>query len=84
MITFHVSGPIAIGASAYNCSKIALVRLIEHVSADNPDPFVVSVSPGGVDIYGHAQILRYSFQTLSDVFLDDDMAPSAYVLENSD
>ena len=49
MITVPVSSPIVMGMSAYNCSKIAQVRLLEYVSAENPDLFVVSVHPGVID-----------------------------------
>ena len=82
IITFPVSGPIAIGASAYNCSKLAQVRLLEYVSAENPDLFVVSVSPGGVD----TDMLRFSgiHAKIYPHYLDDGMALSAFVLGESD
>lgn len=82
MITFPVSGPVAIGASAYNCSKIAQVRLLEYVSAENPDLFVVSVSPGGVD----TDMLRFSgiHAKLYPSYLDDGMSPPILVLEKLD
>lgn len=49
MITTPVSSPFALGASAYVCSKMAQIKLLEFVSAENPDLFVVSVHPGVVD-----------------------------------
>lgn len=69
MITLPTSGPVAQGASAYNCSKIALVRLFEYVSAENPDVFVVSVHPGAVD----TDMLRSSgiYAKLDPAVLDD-------------
>ena len=46
MITMEPSHPAVSGVSAYSCSKIAQVRLLEHVAAENPDVFVVSAHPG--------------------------------------
>ena len=76
MITVPVSGPIAEGASAYNCSKIAQVRLLEYVSAENPDLFVVSVHPGGVD----TDMLRFSglYAKVDPAVLDDSMCPPSH------
>lgn len=37
------------GASAYNCSKLAQLKLLQYVSVENPDLFVVSAHPGAVD-----------------------------------
>ena len=78
MITVPVSGPIAEGASAYNCSKIAQVRLLEHVSAENPDLFVVSVHPGGID----TDMLRMSgiYAKIDPSLLQDGMPPFVHVL----
>ena len=49
ILTVPASSPISAGLSAYVCSKIAQIKLLEFVSAENPDVFVVSVHPGGVD-----------------------------------
>ena len=46
MITIEASDPAASGVSAYTCSKIAQVKLLEYVAAENPDVFVVSAHPG--------------------------------------
>lgn len=74
MITFSMSDPIAMGASAYNCSKIALVRLFEYVSAEYPDVFVVSVHPGAVE----TDMLRSSgvHTPIDPTIVDDGTSPS--------
>jgi len=40
--------PFNHGKSAYNSSKIAQVKLLENLAAENPDIFVASVHPGVV------------------------------------
>ncbi len=40
--------PLNHGKSAYNSSKIAQVKLLENLAAENPDIFVASVHPGVV------------------------------------
>jgi len=40
--------PFNQGRSAYNSSKIAQVKLLENLAAENPDIFVASVHPGVV------------------------------------
>lgn len=37
------------GASAYISSKLATVRLLEHIGAENPDIFTLAVHPGIVE-----------------------------------
>ena len=49
MVTLPASNPVSMGASAYICSKFAQMKLLEYVSAENPDLFVASVHPGVVD-----------------------------------
>ena len=49
MITLSASNPIAMGSSAYSCSKFAQAKLLEYVAAEHPDLFTVSVHPGCVD-----------------------------------
>ena len=46
VITMDASSPAISGVSAYTCSKIAQVKLLEFVAAENPDVFVVSAHPG--------------------------------------
>ena len=46
LIQTPTSTPAIQGVSAYNASKIALVKMLEHLSAENPDVFVASVHPG--------------------------------------
>ena len=46
VINMQAAHPIPAGASAYASSKLAQVRLLEHVAAECPDVFVVSVHPG--------------------------------------
>lgn len=69
IITVPASNPIAMGTSAYVCSKIAQMKLLEYVSAENPDLFVVSVHPGAVD----TDMLRSSglASKVDPSFLDD-------------
>jgi len=38
--------PFCQGASAYITSKLAQIRLLEHVAAECPDVFVVAIHPG--------------------------------------
>lgn len=77
LITLPTSGPVAQGASAYNCSKIALVRLFEYVSAENPEVFVVSVHPGAVD----TDMLRsFGLYAKLDPAVLDDVSLSAHFL----
>ncbi len=40
--------PFNKGLSAYNSSKIAQLKLLENLAAENPDMFVASVHPGVV------------------------------------
>lgn len=40
--------PFNQGRSAYNSSKIAQLKLLENLAAENPDVFVASVHPGVV------------------------------------
>ena len=49
LITLPASNPIAMGSSAYSCSKFAQAKLLEYVAAEHPDLFAVSVHPGCVD-----------------------------------
>ena len=49
IITLPASNPIAMGSSAYSCSKFAQAKLLEYVAAEHPDLFTVSVHPGAVD-----------------------------------
>lgn len=37
------------GASAYGCSKIAQLKLLEHLASENPEMFVASLHPGVVE-----------------------------------
>ncbi len=69
ILTVSASSPISPGLSAYVCSKIAQVKLLEFVSAENPDVFVVSVHPGGVD----TDMLRSSglYDKIDHAILDD-------------
>lgn len=69
LMTLPASSPMAMGASAYVCSKIAQMKLLEYVSAENPDLFVVSVHPGGVD----TDMLRSSgiYDKVDPALLDD-------------
>lgn len=82
LITDPVSGPVAAGASAYTCSKIAQVRLLEYVSAENPDLFVVSVNPGIVD----TDMLRFSglYAKLYPSYLNDGMVTPLRFLRTLD
>ncbi|MCJ1379882.1 hypothetical protein MMC17_002985 [Xylographa soralifera] len=48
MINIPATQYPATGSSAYITSKIAQVKLLEHVASENPDVFVVSVHPGVV------------------------------------
>ena len=48
MISLSASQPLASGTSAYSSSKFAQARLLEYISAETPDLFVVSVHPGCV------------------------------------
>ena len=41
--------PVCHGASAYTSSKLAQIRLLEHVAAECPDVFAVAVHPGIVE-----------------------------------
>ena len=69
IVTVPASNPLGTGFSAYVCSKIAQVKLLEYVSAENPDLFVVSVHPGAVD----TDMLRSSglYEKLDHAALDD-------------
>ena len=69
MVTVPASSPISIGLSAYFCSKFAQMKLLEFVSAENPDVFVVSVHPGVLD----TGMLRPSglYDKLDHTILDD-------------
>ena len=49
MINLPATQYPATGSSAYVTSKIAQVKLLEHVAAENPDVFVVSVHPGVIN-----------------------------------
>ena len=46
MVTMETSNPALSGVSAYTCSKVAQIKLLEYVAAENPDVFVVSAHPG--------------------------------------
>ena len=41
--------PISIGSSAYIASKMAQLKLIEHIAAENTDIIAVSVHPGAIE-----------------------------------
>ena len=76
IITLPASNPIAMGASAYVCSKIAQMKLLEYISAENPDLFVVSVHPGVVD----TDMMRSmgSHVQIDPSFLDDGKSSVVY------
>lgn len=46
IVNFPPVYPLCNGASAYITSKLAQVRLLEHVAAECPDVFVVAIHPG--------------------------------------
>lgn len=48
MITIPAPDLVSRGTSAYVSSKIAQLKFLELVAAENPDIFVVSVHPGVV------------------------------------
>ncbi|CAF9935324.1 hypothetical protein IMSHALPRED_010182 [Imshaugia aleurites] len=78
MITVPASYPAAAGASAYVCSKFAQLKLLEYVSAENPDVFVVSVHPGVVD----TDMLRSmdGHRKLDPAILDNVELPAHFIL----
>lgn len=47
-VQMPASFPFNHGRSAYNSSKIAQLKLLENLAAENPDIFVASVHPGVV------------------------------------
>ena len=67
MINIPATRPPATGSSAYITSKIAQVKLLEHVAAETPDVFVVSVHPGIVK----TAILDNSQLHTKDFLFDD-------------
>ena len=78
IITFPTSSPLTPGMSAYTCSKIAQVKLLEYISAENPDLFVVSVHPGGVD----TDMLRATglYEKIDKAVLDDGESSVVFVI----
>ena len=69
----------ATGSSAYNASKIAQAKLLEHVAAENPDVFVVSVHPGVVK----TNLLKNAVIEMKDFPYDDgEFALGSGVTEN--
>lgn len=77
LITVPESSPFAMGASAYNCSKLAQLKLLQYVSVENPDLFVVSAHPGAVD----TDMLRSSgLGDKIDPAMFDDVSLSAHFL----
>lgn len=78
MITVPVTSPFAVGGSAYVCSKMAQIKLLEFISAENPDLFVVSVHPGVVDTdMAKANIM---YENIPPNFWDDGKAPPVLCL----
>ena len=49
MVLFPSSNHLLNGSSAYVSSKLAQIRLLEYLAAENPDVFVVAVHPGVVE-----------------------------------
>ncbi len=58
------------GSSAYASSKLAQIRLLEHVAAECPDAFVVGVHPGIVatDLMLESQMMDVNME---GALLDD-------------
>ncbi|MCJ1322344.1 hypothetical protein MMC15_007692 [Xylographa vitiligo] len=74
MINIPATRPPATGSSAYITSKIAQVKLLEHVAAETPDVFVVSVHPGIVK----TAILDNSQLHTKDFLFDDVNLPAHF------
>lgn len=49
MVQMPAGFGVAAGTSAYASSKIAQLKLMEFLAAENPDVFVASVHPGVVE-----------------------------------
>ncbi|KAL8949010.1 MAG: hypothetical protein Q9222_004850 [Ikaeria aurantiellina] len=49
MINLPASSPFAAGNSSYIASKMAQVKVMEHIAAETPDLFIASVHPGVID-----------------------------------
>ena len=49
LVNLPASIPPSKGSSAYISSKMAQLKLLEHLAAENPDVFVISVHPGVVE-----------------------------------
>lgn len=71
LITTSPKHPPTLGASAYNCSKLAQAKLLEHLAAENPDLYVVSVHPGVVETDMLAEMTGGSDFTLDRSIMDD-------------
>ena len=67
IVTLPTSSTYSMGASAYCCSKFAQAKLLEYVSAEHPDMFVVSAHPGCVE----TDMLRASRMNLEPAMMDD-------------
>jgi NAD(P)-dependent dehydrogenase (short-subunit alcohol dehydrogenase family) len=70
IVNFPAVYPLCQGASAYITSKLAQVRLLEHVAAECPDVFVVAIHPGVVatDLMREAAMVD---EKAEGVLLDD-------------
>ena len=60
------------GASAYSSSKIAQLKVMEFLAAENPDVFVASVHPGVVMTDMTRAFVAHGQKNLP---LDDGMSP---------
>jgi len=80
MIHLPPSTPIASGSSAYITSKLAQIRLLEHIAAENSDVFVVSVHPGVVEteLLESSNIESAPGQKIDRALMDDVNLPAHF------
>ncbi|KAL8842267.1 MAG: hypothetical protein Q9170_000593 [Blastenia crenularia] len=71
MINLPATSPFAAGNSSYVASKMAQVKVMEYIAAENPDIFIASVHPGVVD----TDLLNglNLIETLPKEFMDTDV-----------
>ncbi|KAL8709247.1 MAG: hypothetical protein Q9220_005990 [cf. Caloplaca sp. 1 TL-2023] len=78
MINLPASSPFATGSSSYIASKIAQVKVMEHIAAEHPDVFVASVHPGVVDT-NMVQGINLG-ETLDKAWYDNVHLPADYMV----
>ena len=75
MITMKPDDAPCLGASSYICSKMAQIKLLEYLAAENTDLCVVSVHPGVIETDSVASMREHDEVEVDNSFMDDSRLP---------